>query len=217
MVRLSWFLLTGLWRERHCCIWANRQKQVRIHRQRSRQREGARRRGRGAAHQVEESGQRALVSASSDRRLCALGTWRRGLEQNVCVSSAEACCSVLVQPSTTNSVQFSLHSALYLCTRYEGDFIPQVLLLQQNVNSVKIEIKLQRAKFPQIPETLKSTECVSGLSKIQTLRATEVIDTVLCTCTLCQNINNHIISIMTDLRSDSNIVLHSCLLSQSQS
>lgn len=57
------------------------------------------------AHQVEESGQCALVSASSDRRLCALSTRRRGLEKNSSISTdgdlkPGRCRSVMVEPLT---------------------------------------------------------------------------------------------------------------------
>lgn len=42
------------------------------------------------AHQVEDSGQCALLSASSDRRLCALSTRGRGLEEDALSAQVES-------------------------------------------------------------------------------------------------------------------------------
>lgn len=79
-----YLLLTDLWWEYHCCIWANTDRKQCVWgpvllMKRTNIEEKA---NVGWAHQVEESGQCALVSASSDRRLCALGTLRRGLEKD---------------------------------------------------------------------------------------------------------------------------------------
>lgn len=78
-----YLLLTDLWWEHHCCIWANTDRKqcswspfLQVERGHFCVKQGRK------AHQTEDSGQCALVSASSDRRLCALGTRRRGLEKD---------------------------------------------------------------------------------------------------------------------------------------
>lgn len=93
-------LLTGLCREHHWCIRANREETavVTFYRpENERNKEANVQWNIKKAHQVEDSGQCALVSASSDRRLCALGTRRRGLERKGSVTHVEAaqrCCTV---------------------------------------------------------------------------------------------------------------------------